>query len=803
MVIDLYKAMKHCLWSVVFLSLCAPLVGYAQIGPVPKAKAGVMDLRQYRLDEKIPLDGEWTFYWNKLVQPLDTVPPKGMVVDFPAKWNDLSINGKQLPAFGYATYQLKLLLPKTDRVFRIDMPDVYCAYRLFLNGKEVATNGKVATNAKDFIAHWQYRAFDIPEGMTSATLTLQIANYVHSKGGIKDQIYIGTKEVVELERAREEAIDLLLTGCLFMGGMFFIGLYLMGNKDKAILLFSLYSIVYSYRIIGVDNYELHTVLPDLPWNLAVRLEYITLFLGIGLFGLYTRYLYPLDLNKMVVNALCAICLLFSASTLVLSPYYFSQLINPFLVVTVFCIAYTLYIYTIAYKRKRTGSNYALLSALALMVVFAITLLYYWTLIPRLQFVSFCGYISFFFLQSLILSHRVSFQLKKARLQAEQGLVAKTEFLSTMSHEIRTPLNSVIGMSHLLLKNSPRPDQAEQLDIMLFSANNLLGIVNDILDYNKIEAGKISLERTEIDIVAIVKNILAGLQNYAQEKGIELKLRQPEPIQTKLLGDPTRIFQVITNLVHNAIKFTPKGYVEVSIDEIGQTEESLTLKIQVKDTGIGISKEKQTIIFDRFTQADSSTSRSFGGTGLGLAISKRILELQNSTLKVISEEGQGATFYFELTFAKATHQHYSNDKSYEQKPKILGNSFADEKEKPFAGLSILLVEDNALNVLVAKTFLQNWGAEVDVANNGLEALNLLDERKHHAVLMDLHMPVMDGYEATEKIRAKGISVPIIALTANIKDDIEDRVIQVGINDVIVKPFLPDDLYHKIKLFTKRI
>jgi signal transduction histidine kinase len=800
MVSNRADAIKLSLLCFVFL-IGAPLVGFSQNSITPKAKEGVIDVRKETFSKKIALDGEWVFYWNKLVEPKDLPAANGVNVDFPKIWNHITINGKKLPSFGYATYKLTILLPKSGKTFRVSMPDVYCAYRLLLNGKEVAHNGKVATNAKGFQAHWQYRAFDIPTGLDTARLILQIANYVHSKGGIKNQIYIGEKEEIELERRREEAIDLVLTGCLCMGGMFFIGLYLMGNRDRAIFLFALYSIVYSYRIVGVGNYALHSIWPDLPWEIAVRLEYITLFLGVGLFGLYTRYLYPLDLNNTMVKVLCITCLAFSLSTLVLAPYYFSQLINPFLVVTVFCIVYTLYIYTHAYKRKRPGSHYALLSAVALMFVFAITLLHYWALIPQLQFIAFIGYISFFFLQSLILSHRVSFQLKKAREQAEQGLVAKSEFLSTMSHEIRTPLNSVIGMSHLLLENNPRKDQVEQLDIMLFSANNLLGIVNDILDYNKIEAGKISLEHTEIDLVAIVKNILAGLQNYAQEKGIELRFKIDKPILNKLLGDPTRIFQVITNLVHNAIKFTHSGYVELSITEVTQNSDQLILSIQVKDTGIGISEEKQAIIFDRFTQADSSTSRSFGGTGLGLAISKRILELQQSELKVISEEGKGAIFYFELAFTKVLHQEGKLENTSEEQ-KSIDNTFTKEKQKPFIGLSILLVEDNALNVMVAKTFLQNWGAQIDVANNGLEAINLLDVNKHQLILMDLHMPIMDGYEASEKIRKRGITIPIIALTANIKNDIEDRVIQVGMNDIIVKPFLPDDLYQKVMLFTKK-
>jgi signal transduction histidine kinase len=234
----------------------------------------------------------------------------------------------------------------------------------------------------------------------------------------------------------------------------------------------------------------------------------------------------------------------------------------------------------------------------------------------LQLLSFIGYVSFFFLQSLVLSHRVSFVLTNAREQAEQGLIAKSEFLSTMSHEIRTPLNSVIGMSHLLLKNNPRPDQQEQLDAMIFSANNLLGIVNDILDYNKIEAGKVSFEHIEMDIASIARNVINSLNSSAQDKGVGLKLVVDDVLKNKLYGDPIRTSQVITNLVHNAIKFTKKGFVHMSMDVIAQTENTVTLSIQVKDTGIGISKAKQEVIFERFTQADSSTSRGLVAPGWG-------------------------------------------------------------------------------------------------------------------------------------------------------------------------------------------
>ena len=775
-------------FCMVLMLLFSFLTAFSSVSDtIPLAKNGVIDLRGQSFIDEIPLDGQWIFYWNQLIGPQIPANAKGEPMEFPFLWSGMEYHGKNLPSFGYATYKVTVLLPKEPWPFRIALSEVFTSYRLYVNGKEQAANGKVSTSKEGYVPYWQHQIVDLPEGSDTVTLVLQIANFEHIKGGIVKSITIGKKSVIRLNRQRIEAIDMMLTGCLFMGGMFFLGLYLLGSRDKAILLFSLYCIVYSYRIIGIDNYELHTILPDISWYVTVHLEYLTLFVGIGLFALYTKYLYPEDINKKLINTVIIFCYTFAIASLILPPVYFSQLVNPFLVVMLLCLAYTPYLYFLAYRNKRPGSTYALISSISLTVVFAISILNFWELIPPLQLVSFFGYVGFFFLQSLTLSHRVSFVLKKARTEAEQGLIAKSEFLSTMSHEIRTPLNSVIGMSHLLLRNDPRKDQVENLDVMLFAANNLLAIVNDILDYNKIEAGKIAFEHIDMDISSIARNIVSGLQSSAQDKGIDLKLEIDPKLHNKIMGDPTRTSQVITNLVHNAIKFTQEGYVEVGIKVIDQTDKTITLKIFVKDTGIGISKEKQKLIFERFTQADSSTSRGFGGTGLGLSISKRILELQDSSLQVTSETGKGSTFHFRQTFDKSI--------------KTIGQQEVEDKlpreeDKPFSGINILLVEDNAMNVLVAKTFLQRWGASIDVASNGLDALNKLDTTKHKLVLMDLHMPVMDGYEAAKKMRANGVTLPIIALTANLPMEVEEQVKKTGINDIVVKPFMPDELYRKI-------
>jgi signal transduction histidine kinase len=759
----------------------------------PKALHGLLDLRGESFSGEIALDGQWNFHWKKLINPGDSLAAKGILVDFPFRWDGYVVNGKKLPAYGYATYTLKVLLPAQAEALQIVMTDVYTAYRMFINGKQVAENGVVSTSAEGFKPSWQYKTIDIPLNTDTLDILLQISNFVHSKGGTKKSIVIGKRDLIDLHLNRTEAIDLVLAGCLIMGGFFFLGLYLLGNRDHAILLFALFTIIYSYRTVGIDHYTLHSIFPGMPWHLGVRFEYITLFLGIGLFGLYTRYLYPEDINHTIVKVVWGLCLLFTLSSIVLPPFYFSQLINPFLVIMLFCLVYIPYVYSVAYRNRRPGSLYALMSSVSLMLVFSISLLNYWLLIPAMPLLSFVYYISFFFLQSLILSHRVSFTLRHAREQAEMGLVAKSEFLSTMSHEIRTPLNSVIGMSHLLLKENPRPDQIEKLDVMLFSANNLLAIVNDILDYNKIEAGMVAFEHIEMDTASIIRNIVTGLQGSALDKGINLKVKIDEELKHKLLGDPTRLYQVITNLVHNAIKFTQTGFVEVGVEVVSQDDTKAELCFKVKDTGIGISEEKQKVIFERFTQADSSTSRGFGGTGLGLAICKRILELQNSNLHLISEEGKGSTFYFKQVFEK------SLTGSEQRSPEITA---PDGDEMPLQGLHILVAEDNPMNVLVAQRFLERWGARIDVAVNGLEALNKIDPAIHHLVLIDLHMPIMDGYESAAKMRAKGITIPIIALTANLPKEVGEQVRKAGIDDIVVKPFLPDELYRKVLQFSSK-
>ena len=757
-------------------------------GQTPVARTGILDLRNEDLfGRSVSLDGEWGFFWNHLLSPDSLSSAAPDYVPFPVLWKNLEVKGQKIPSQGYATYTLKILLPAKRPRIGLEVPDTYCAYKLYVNGVVQIQNGEPATTEEKAKPFWVTRTIALPNGEhDTLTMVLQIANFWHARGGPYKHILIGDKDELFLKKNRDAAYDSVLAGCMFMGGLFFLGLFMFGKHDRTILYFALFCIVFSYRMIGTNLYVLHSLFLDLNWFITIRLEYLSLYLSMGLFCAYTRRLYPLDIIPVVTKGLIWFCAGYSAIVLFTPTLIFTQLLISFLGMMFFCIAYSMYVFLRAAKHRRSGSMFALLSTAVMLFIGSLMNLHYFGLISDWRIVLFVCYIAFFFLQSLALSHRFAQSLRLAAEQAEQGLRSKTEFLSTMSHEIRTPLNAVIGMTHLLRGQDPREDQKEDLDVLLFSANNLLSIVNNILDYNKIEEGKIGFENIPMDLAAIARNIVAGLKNTADEKGIQILADIDAKLDKKVLGDPTRMSQVINNLVHNAIKFTREGFVRLSISVNYIKPESISLTVKVEDTGIGIPLEKQGLIFDRFTQADSSTSRSFGGTGLGLAITKKILELQGVSLQLTSEPGQGSSFYFTQTFpfTSATTEEDSDHTS------------AVGGEQLLRGIHLLLVEDNPLNVLVAQTMLESKGATVDIATNGEEALEELDSDRHHLILMDLHMPVMDGYEATILLRQRGETLPIIALTASSPKEVESGALAAGLNDVVVKPFSPDDLYRVV-------
>ena len=399
---------------------------------------------------------------------------------------------------------------------------------------------------------------------------------------------------------------------------------------------------------------------------------------------------------------------------------------------------------------------------------------------------------------VFISNQVSLAINKlkteedliiAKQKAEQAAVAKEQFLSTMSHEIRTPLNAVIGMSQLLLSQNPREDQLEFLEALKFSGGNLLSLINEILDYSKIESGQLIVEVLQLNPVQIVEEVCKILKVNANSKNNKILLNSYRDVPSEVMGDKVRLTQIMTNLIGNAIKFTENGEIKVSVEVESETNIEYILKFSVEDTGIGIAKDKLNYIFGSFTQEKPDISRRFGGSGLGLAITKKLIELQKGKINVDSKPGEGSTFWFYLPFKKA------------EIKKLKREDSSAGIIEPLENVKVLVVEDNAINRLVARKFLENWGIEVIEAEDGAIGVEMVKKHDIDLVIMDLQMPVMDGYEATKEIKSiengKYKNLPVIALTASILSSIQDQIDDAGLDDFLIKPFKAPDLYEKIK------
>ncbi len=380
------------------------------------------------------------------------------------------------------------------------------------------------------------------------------------------------------------------------------------------------------------------------------------------------------------------------------------------------------------------------------------------------------------------------ELQMAKEEAEKAMQAKAQFLSTVSHELRTPLYAVTGLTHLLLEENPTENQKEHLKSLKFSGDYLLAFINDILQINKIEANKVSLQKIKFSLKKMLSEVVSSLQQTAKENNNEILLNIDKSIPKQLIGDPLKLSQIFINLMGNALKFTKNGTVTVAANLIKKNEGTSLVRFEVKDTGIGISKEMKESIFESFSQGSVQINRKYGGTGLGLTIVRSMLSLFNSEIQVDSELGKGSTFYFDILL-----KHLPSERVLKDDTEVSDPEFEDDVLK---GLHLLLVEDNKINQVITQKMLQKKGISCDIAENGYEAIDKVKKHEYHAVLMDIHMPGISGITATQEIRKFNTKLPIIALTAISIDDSTENFYSAGCNDVVTKPFKPEVFYQKI-------
>jgi signal transduction histidine kinase/ActR/RegA family two-component response regulator len=395
------------------------------------------------------------------------------------------------------------------------------------------------------------------------------------------------------------------------------------------------------------------------------------------------------------------------------------------------------------------------------------------------------YREFIYSHSLLRQNK---ELEKQNQLAREAVQAKSDFLSTMSHEIRTPLNGIVGIIHLMLQEDLRTDfQRELVGTLKFSSDHLMAVVNDILDFNKINSNHVKLAKEPFNLSSFLKNLEKTFIPRAQEKKLDLIFEIDPALPVHLTGDQVRLNQIITNLIHNAIKFTEKGFVKLSVREDSRDDSQIALYFEVSDSGIGIPLEDQSSIFEIFVQSSSEANRGNRGTGLGLAITKELLRLFESEITLDSEQGVGSRFSFCIRFD------YSDQQPEAEKPAGAKITVPEAR--------VLVVDDNAINLLFATSLLKKVGLQYDKAENGCEAVERFNNNHYDLILMDLKMPVMDGFEATQIIRAQGSLIPVVALTASAFTDERDKALSSGFSQYLVKPFLPQEFYDVIFTFLK--
>jgi len=787
------------------------------------AQDGLIQLKDEIIDSSvISLEGSWEFYWQKFIssdRDLNREKSK-LHLSVPGLWNDLDIDGYQISGQGFASYRLIIDSPRSFRG-GIRIPDFSTAYKVYWNGNQIAEAGQLSDKQEEHVPKYFVSLEPVDVNLGQNELIIHISNYSHYKGGLWEKIKFGKWENIREEYLIDLLSEIFLAGAIFIISLYHFGIYFLRRTEKSALFFALFCLVITIRILTVGGRFLFVVMPWIPWEIGMNLEYNSYYFAPIFFILFVREVYPKFTNNFLINLSIAFVVIYSIIILILPATIYPLVNNFFHLGTLFMIGQGIYAVIRAILVKEKGSIAFALGLIPIVLTTINDILFSMLIVKTFQMIS-IGLFLFIFSQAFLLSMRFSeafYDVEKFSKKLLSLDKMKDEFLANTSHELRTPLNGIIGIAESMVDGATGKITSEQnlnLSMIISSAKRLASLVNDILDFSKMKNREIQLKEKSISLSAIIDLVIATSRPLYQSKGIKIynKLSNSTP---DIYGDEERIQQILYNLIGNAIKFTEHGQIMIS-SEI----ESKFLKISIKDTGVGIPSNKLEDIFLSFEQVDSSTTRMYGGTGLGLAISKKLVELHRGKIWAESELGKGSCFYFTLPLSQETSGKSSNTYKLNQSNENIFKNFSEEMDAvavqfesgslesnfPSAGKiqilnqipNILIVDDEPINRQVLKNHLKLEKFNLIEASSGIEALELISKHNNFdLVILDVMMPMMNGYEVCMELRKSNSyqKLPVLILTA--KNLIQDIVtgLEAGANDYLSKPFDKRELITRVR------
>lgn len=830
-----------------FLAIVLFMAGWFALGqlftpriiesPDSQIMPGILDGRTWEMGPSAchSLGGAWLFDPNRLTDPADTLTPAGRntlvreafrtdLLEFPVpgSWSQVSVVQK---SFSQATYVLRVLLPPdVPEVLGLRVPELDGASRIFVDGRELAETGNLSPEPSSNIPRTNSRLVTFPVRGSWIDIVIQHANYSTNHAAIPEAPVLGTPESLLAIQSWQSTLTTMTVAALCAIGMYLISFNIFRRKEPANFYLGLFAILLALRSFFLQTEGMSGANNFLDWETVSRIEFISFYLAVPIFVSYIHTSFIRESPKALVIGAWAFSLFFVVFSILAPRRIYENLMPAFHLLMVLLMGIILFVLVLAIKNRRKEAPLFMASCLLLFLGSGTDTFMYYQIVGATNF-SAPLLLTFLFIQTLILNWRVNRdyrqvqtlseelrhtvdrkgqvqddlertivdrtrEMTKALELANRANAAKSEFLANISHEIRTPLNGIMGFTELLLDN-PAPSQQEHyVDIILTEAGRLLQLINQLLDISKIEADKLILEEHPFDLHEMFQTLAATMHLRTQPVGLNFYLQLDERVPRYVQGDALRLRQVLDNILSNALKFTEQGSITLSTHLKADDTRGVTLECSVADSGIGIPYERQTHIFDSFQQADTSTTRLYGGSGLGTTIAKKLVELMHGKIWFESIPGKGSTFWFTVKLSPLApgEEPPAHQKDHKTEPHWLNNPVC------------LLAEDYEVNAEITVRHMTSAGWIVKTCANGKVAVDLFSREPYDLVLMDIQMPVMDGYQAARLMRQSvPRQVPIIALSANAFPEDRIKAEKAGMNGLIPKPTRRQHLLETIARF----